>query len=153
MLAKVLRPPSIENDEVSGLRFVLGLRFRLDDPDPTVPPALLGPFPPVPAIGMGSVAFSATLAPSAVAVADGVVLRPIDMPNPFPLASASLVGSLTDTTASFEGYTGGADGGCSTAWAATVGFPVAACGVVLAEFPANGFGVELTVVFAEYTRV
>lgn len=104
--ANVLSPPSIENEEVSGLRFVDGLRFKFEDPPvPFVPPFEL---PPLPAIGIGSEPPPSP--PPFEPVPDtspglaAVVLLPIDIPNPpFPLVSPSLYGNLTETTASLEG--------------------------------------------------
>jgi hypothetical protein len=149
--ANVLRPPSIENEEVSGLRFVVGLKFEAELP-PVEPAAFVLPFP-APAIGIGSVPLSVVLTEGSPAPEAGVLFLPIDIPNvPFPFVSPSFHGSLIDTTANFEGYTGGADGGCSAGVAREVGV---VCGVLLAaaEFPAKGFGVVLIVVLAEYTNV
>lgn len=105
VFANVLSPPNMENDDVRGLRFVVGLTAlgeNAADPPPP-PPRPFDPFPlTVPAIRMGSVPLSVVVVELSPLVA--VVLLPIDIPKPFPFVSPpSLTGSLTDTTANLEG--------------------------------------------------
>jgi len=106
----VFNPPSIEKDDVRGLRFVAGLRLGVPE-DPFVPfpfefpPIGIGSEPPSPPLCPFPVVFVVVpfvAPPPAPPSASFPCLLPIDMPNPVPLASPSLTGNRTDTTASFE---------------------------------------------------